>query len=194
MLVAGSDLSAVNGKFPGDRPLDPASIEEWTVQFTNEERIKASLQPLKHDLAISDIARTHSEQMIQHGYGHVVKGMDATDRALAAGYDCRAYHEDGGYSYGLSENIFEYPRIESWEGTRYWGLFDSGWEPTIYEIDERETAHSLVEGWMNSLGHRANILDQENRRIGVGVAVELSEKHGWTLETFYATQNFSGCE
>ena len=47
---------------------------------------------------------------------------------------------------------------------------------------------------MNSPGHRANILDPDSRRIGVGVAVDLSDEHGWASETLYATQNFSSCK
>ena len=180
-------------KFPGDAPLDTASVEEWIIDFTNRERIKAGLRPFDHDPAISDIGRAHSEQMTLHGYGHVVLGKDPTDRALAAGYDCRAYHEDGSYSYGLSENIAKYPRVKEWMQER--GLLRTKVYPTIFDADAKEAALGLVQGWMDSPGHRANIMDQDARRIGVGVAVELSEKYdGWPAETFYATQNFSSCK
>ena len=155
--------------------------------------IAAGLRPFDHDPAISHVARKHSEQMILHGYSHTVSGKDPTDRALAAGYDCRAYHADGYYSYGLSENIARYPRVQQWEGTNWWGIRTTSWKPTVYYAGSREAAHSLVEGWMNSPGHRANIMDHDSRRIGVGVAVEMSENHGWTQETLYATQNFSSC-
>ena len=47
---------------------------------------------------------------------------------------------------------------------------------------------------MNSPGHRRNILDEDARRIGVGVSVSVSRKYGWDPETFYGTQNFSACE
>ena len=64
-------------------------------------------------------------------------------------------------------------------------------ENIIYEVgrslfgDEDGAARSLVGWWMNSPGHRANILDAGYRGIGVGVAVE--------RETVYATQNFAPC-
>ena len=171
-------------RFPGGSSLETAQIEERIIRFTNEERAKADLRPLELDPAISDIARAHSRNMAARGiFSHYIDGDDPTDRALAAGYNCRAYHEDGSYSYGLSENIIKIPRVRLWTGTN----------PTEYYADAETAAHDMVQSWMNSPGHRANILDRDSRRIGVGVAVKLSTKHGWTLETFYATQNFSPC-
>ena len=170
-----------------------ASIEKWIIHFTNEERTKAGLGPFDHDPAISDIARSHSGLMVSYGMNHTIRGKNPTDRALAAGYDCRAYHGNGSYSYGLSENIAEHPRVEYWTGTGF-GPSDLKWIPTTYYADAKEAAAGLVKGWMNSPGHQANILDRDSHRIGVGVAVELSNKYGWVSETLYATQNFSSCK
>ena len=179
-------------KFPGGSPLEIALIEDWVIRLTNEEREKAGLRLFDHDPAISSIAGMHSEQMVLFGLSHTILGKDPTDRALEAGYNCRAYHGDGSYSYGLSENIAEHPRVKHWVGTSS-GWSGYRWKPTAYYTDAKDAARSLVQGWMNSPGHRANILDRDSRRIGVGVAVELSDKHGWALETLYATQNFSSC-
>ena len=121
-----------------------ASIEEWVIHLTNDERVKAGLRPFDHDPDISDIARKHSGQMVLHGLNHTIRGKDPTDRALAAGYDCRAYHGDGSYSYGLSENIAEHPRVTYWVG-RGSGWSDYSWSPTTYYTDEKEAAHSLVD-------------------------------------------------
>ena len=107
--------------------------------------------------------------MAVRGYGHIVDGKGATDRALDAGYDCRAYREDGSYSYGLSENIFKYTKPDTlWHG----------------EDAPKKMARQLVDGWMESPGHRKNILDVDSRKLGVGVYV-----NDWV----YATQNFSSC-
>ena len=179
-------------RFPGGSPLETAPIEEWIIQFTNEERVRAGLRPFDHDPAISEIAREHSEQMILHGLSHTVLGKSPTGRALAAGYDCRAYHGDGSYSYGLSENIAGYPRIRRW--IKETSPVVTDWSPDRYYTSPKQAARGLVTGWIKSLGHRANIHDQDARRIGVGVAVELSQERGWTMETIYATQNFSSCK
>lgn len=179
--------------YPGGSPLSAKLIEEWTIFYTNEERVRAGLRPFDHDSAISDIARAHSQSMVDTGiYGHVIGGHDPTDRGMAAGYDCRRYYADGSYTYGLSENIYEYPRVHGWTG---WGTGAvTSWRPTNYDRNEDEAARGMVLGWMNSPGHRANMLDPDARKIGVGVAVKLSEEHGYVLETYFATQNFSACE
>ena len=67
------------------------------------------------------------------------------------------------------------------------------WRPDEFEANSRAMAYGLVRGWMESPGHRANILDEDARRIGVGVAIVESPEYGWTHETVFATQNFSAC-
>ena len=178
-------------KYVNGRLLVPAVIEEWIIVFTNEERVRAGLQPLVHDGAISRIARGHSRFMASTGLlEHELEGRDPTDRAMAAGYNCRVYNDDGSYSYGLSENIAKHPRVAQWTGTAFPG---SSFRPTIYAEDDQAMARGLVDGWMDSPGHRRNILDEELHRIGVGVSVVETEERGYVSETVYATQNFSGC-
>ncbi len=50
--------------------------------------------------------------------------------------------------------------------------------------DQKKLAKNLVDGWMKSPGHRANILHSGFKFLGVGVA-----RSG---EHIYATQNFGG--
>ena len=179
-------------RFPGGSALDAQAIESAILRHTNEARDDAGLSPLKHDPAIDVIARGHSENMIVHGFYHDLLGQDPTDRALAAGYDCRAHNADGSYSYGLSENIYEYPRVQLWM-TSYFG-FTSQRRPETYIRSEDEAGRLLVQGWLESPGHRKNILDRDARRIGVGVAVQpVLGEYGWNEETIFATQNFSEC-
>ena len=175
-------------KHVGEGPLDREEIEMWVIGFTNEERRKAGLEPLQLDPTISAIARSHGENMVGSGlFLHRISGKDATDRAIDAGYNCRAYHDDGSYSYGLSENIAERPRVSLWIGR------GSSYRPNIYELDSKAMARGLVEQWMDSPGHRENILDRESHKIGVGVAVAEQVEYGYVSETVYATQNFSAC-
>ncbi len=176
-------------KYAGGSPLNRGEIEEWVIEFTNEERVSAGLQPLLHDAAISDIARSHSEDMARLGLmSHDIGGRDPTDRAMTAGYNCRAYRGDGSYSYGLSENVAEHPRVTQWMG---WGR---SYNPVDYDRDAEEAARGLVQGWMSSPGHRKNILDRDSRRIGVGIAIQETPEYGYVSETIYATQNFSACK
>ena len=176
-------------RYPGEGPLDRDDVEKWIVRFTNAERERAGLSPFVHDPAISTIARAHSEKMVRFGLAHVIQGKDPTDRALDAGYDCRAFRGDGSYSYGLSENVAEHPRVTEWFGVGFVGG-PTRWHPVEFDSDSHAMALGLVKGWMNSPGHRANILDRDARRIGVGVAVAEAPDNGWPHETVFATQNF----
>ena len=187
--VQEASRATTSQKYAGGSPLNRGEIEKWVIEFTNEERINAGLQPLRHDAAISGIARSHSENMARLDLmSHDIGGRDPTDRAMAAGYDCRAYRGDGSYSYGLSENVAEHPRVTQWRG------LGMSYRPVDYYHDTEEAARGLVQGWMSSLGHRENILDRESRRIGVGIAIQEASEYGYVSETIYATQNFSACK
>lgn len=179
-------------KTVGDGFLNSQIIEALVILFTNQERTQRGLNPLIHDPKISEIARAHSSNMISTGFSHTLFGQDPTDRALAAGYDCRAYRPDGSYIQGLSENISEHPRVKLWTGTTRGSR--TTWAAEEYYVDEEEAAKALVVGWMNSLGHRDNILDPHSTRIGVGVAIQVEWKYTYQDETIYATQNFSECK
>ena len=176
-------------KYAGGSPLNRGEIKKWVIEFTNEERISAGLQPLRHDAAISDIARSHSENMARLSLlSHDIGGKDPTERAMTAGYNCRAYRGDGSYSYGLSENVAEHPRVTQWMGR------GRSYHPVDYDRDAEAAARGLVQGWMSSPGHRENILDRDSRRIGVGIAIQEAPEYGYVSETVYATQNFSACK
>ncbi len=181
---------SVSLRYPNGEPLDKPTIEEWVIFYTNEERKAAGLVVLTHDPSISDISRSHSEKMIQFGYSHTVQGMNPTNRATAAGYNCRVYQADGSISYGVSENITKHPRITKWSGTQYQAVY----RLITFAGDSQAMARNLVDAWMESPGHRANLMHAEARSIGVGVAILESQQYGWTQETVYATQNFSRCD
>ncbi len=172
------------GKYPGGNPLKAHEIERLVVLYTNAERARHSLTTFTDDPAVAAIARGHSVNMARTGtFDHVVNGQDASDRAASAGYDCRAYRSDSSYTYGLSENIAEHPRVTWWLGNK----------PGHYDADESAMAYGLTQGWMNSPGHRANILEPEARRIGVGVFIVPEKQGRYIQERVYATQNFSEC-
>ena len=141
------------------------AIAAHIVRLTNERRTAAKYGRLRHDPAISVIAQAHSENMLRReALEHELDGRDSNDRARDAGYDCRRNLGGGRYEFGLSENIsykLGYPR------------------------NAAEVAAEIIDGWMNSPGHRRNIMDRDATRIGVGVAI--------SGRTLYATQNFSSC-
>lgn len=137
-------------------------IERFIHTLTNQYRHAAGIPPLEQVLAIDAIARSHSQDMLQRNYfSHdTPEGLDPTNRGNLAGYDCI---KDYGsyYTEGLAENISWY------SGTWYSAEFIAG---------------EIVDGWMDSPGHRQNIMDPNYDRLGVGVAIDSGN--------VYATQNF----
>ncbi len=149
----------------GSAVLDAPDIELYIHQYTNEQRVLGGLEPLRHVTAIDGIARAHSEDMAARNYfSHdTLEGLDPTARGERAGYGCTKNYGTY-YTHGLGENIFQYNGIP--------------------RCDNASTvARYTVSEWMQSPGHRANIMDQSYDELGVGVAFD-------GRGSMYATQNF----
>ena len=76
---------------------------------------------------------------------------------------------------GLAENIYQNNLYDS--VTYYNGIPSYDWNT------QEEIAQSTVEGWMDSPGHRKNILTSSYDREGIGVAIATNDK-------VYITQDF----
>ena len=161
----------------GPRQINTSFLEERVHELVNDERMANGLNALDPDLRLSEIARLHSQDMAANNYfEHVnLQGQDATDRGTAAGYTCR---KDYGsyYTYGLAENLFQN------------NLYDSvtylNSDPISYDWNSvEEIAQTSVDGWMESPGHRRNILTPTFDREGIGVAIATDDK-------VYITENF----
>jgi uncharacterized protein YkwD len=100
------------------------------------------------------------------------EGETFADRYEAFGYDCRAPTDGGGYLTG-GENI-----AQTWYDTPV--RTDGG---TVEYTTEEELARGIVTQWMNSPGHRDNILTAAWQNEGIGVYVTDDGK-------VYVTQNF----
>ena len=184
--------------YAGGNRLSEARLEDLILHYTNVERKAAGLKPLNHDRDLSNIARGHSRDMTRFGLYHEINGKGPTDRALEAGYKCRFHFGDGSYSddySGLGENISEYPRITEFNTQ----MIGNMWRtiPSKFSRDSRDMALAIVRSWMNSPGHRRNILDSRYSRIGIGVAIEY-EKVANSVDLYqervFSTQNFSFCQ
>jgi len=151
-------------------------IEKRVHQLTNEKRVLYGLEPLEYDLKISNIARSHSLDMAnQDFFSHInPDGLNPSDRAELAGFICTKIVVNLVYS-GLAENIFQN------------NLYDKTWfvgdVPISHEWNTmEEIAQSTVDGWMDSEGHRKNILTEKFDREGIGVVISDDDK-------VYITQN-----
>ncbi len=137
-------------------------VELIIHDFVNESRNKSGAVPLQFDPKLAEIARAHSQDMIDRNfYSHVnPDGLDATARAENAGYNC--YKDYGIYAEeGLGENIAQ-------PGSRW--------------ITPEDLAYDTVILWYNSQDQRENMNERNYGIEGVGVAFTSTGKA-------YITQN-----
>lgn len=116
-------------------------LENAILQKTNFERESVGLNPLKFDAGLADVARYHSANMAKHDF------FDHTD------------HED--MKVGDRAKAI-YPQL----------LFNSIGEnlASVTNAKDVETIISeAVTGWMNSPGHRENILNSRFSHLGIGI-------------------------
>ena len=111
----------------------------------NAERARNGGSPLKWEEQLAAVAQAHSVDMTSRGYfSHdTPEGLGPSDRIDRAGYSCWK-----GSHYGVAENI----AIETTLG------------------DLGRTAAEAVSGWMNSPGHRTNLLGRQYDRTGIGAS------------------------
>lgn len=158
--------------------LNRTKIEQKVHREINERRQEKGLQPLEYDERLQTVARSHSKDMGQRQYfSHSSpEGETVEDRYQEHGYSCRVPTSRNRYTTG-AENIaytYAHERIEQNSGD------------TAYYTNEEEIAKGLVNQWMNSTGHRENILRPYWENEGIGIYI--TEIDGETR--VYATQNF----
>jgi|GEM_PF-4228093 len=156
---------------PTATPLDVTiellrQVEDEIVVLCNAERAKEGLKPLKSNSQLNEIARYKSEEMGLYNYFE--------HKSPISGYQ----------SWDLAKKVFGY-EYRSF-GENIWMKRATVSNPKQYlpTFKANITASEIVDGWMNSDGHRENILSTKYGKIGVGVVV-CSDLRA------YATQVFS---
>ena len=128
----------------------------------NAARTRNGISPqLRWEDQLSDVARAHSDDMTNRGYfdhGNP-EGLGPSDRVDRAGYNCWK-----GTHYGVAENITI--ELES------------------ASIDRM--ADGAVQSWLNSPGHRTNLLGRQYDRTGIGASFGTLKGH----KAVYVTQIF----
>ncbi len=137
------------------KPSFATQVEKEILVASNAERTKANLPKLEFESRLAQAARGHSQAMLDRDFfSHEspIEGRKTMpDRVRAVGYDYRS----------CAENI---------------AMFEG-----LPLKDPAEVAKRFVRMWMNSAGHRKNLLG-DYRHLGVGVAIKGGKA--------YATQVF----
>jgi uncharacterized protein YkwD len=135
-----------------------ANIENEILVLVNQERAKIGVKPLTMNETLRTMARFKSNDMLQYDYfDHTspnIGGLGNLAKKFSYNYTT------------LGENIW----ISQSSSSEY--------------LRQNTTAAKIMNGWMNSPGHKANILNPSFGRIGIGVTFS-------TDGLCHATQEFS---
>lgn len=137
-------------------PEDLDRLRDRALELVNQSRAKAGLPALSEGRVLDEAAQGHAEDMLARDYyaHRTPEGRGPRDRYLAAG---------GSEARMTAENIARCSGCGS---------------PDITRVEE------LHEGWMNSPGHRENILSEGLSHFGFGMVASGRES--------YAVQTFAG--
>lgn len=145
--AAESEPVKENIPAPKQEPVEPndyaSQTEAQILALMNAERAKAGLGMLQQDTRLAAIARVHSADMLNRDFFDHTNPDDCSS-------SCRANNADYDWS-SIGENIY------MTEG---------------HDLSATEEAEMVVDGWMHSAGHKANILGTKYTNAGVGVFVQ----------------------
>lgn len=138
---------------------DLPDLERRVLRELNEVRQDRQRERLRPDSALAAIARAHSEAMRTRGFfAHMdPDGHRGGDRAQAANYPFRAFGENL-YRGRLADTVTEIRQGGRSTFSTLWHTPDT-------------LARLIVQSWMESPGHRDNMLSTVFDNGGVGIAV-----------------------
>jgi uncharacterized protein YkwD len=135
------------------------ALRDATLCLLNAERTKRGLLRLTMNPQLAKVAQNYSQAMVRESFFDHVSPSGSTLLSRIRGGT--AYLR-GARSYALGENIA-------------WGSGDFA------------TPGETVKSWMESAGHRQNILNRRFRHIGVGVAIGAPEDDQGMPSATYTT-------
>jgi len=164
LVPGGVPADARDARQPKSRPAVSAdNLAQRIHALINAERSKHGLPALGWDKALAGIAANHSRDMAGRNYfSHdSPEGHDFSARYRQAGYTCQI--QIGQVIHTGAENIALGRLYNSM--TRKNGIDYYDWN------SPQDIARLTVDGWMDSPGHRENILTPYWRHQGIGVEI-----------------------
>jgi len=175
------------------RAIDPANINQKLLEAavfheTNRRRAEERLPALRYDAKAHEMARIQARamakgQFVEHENPDP-KLRTMQDRAKAVGLQPRVLAENVASAFGRRYKSGQNFYVRQENGRTIYSYEPEG--PAIPMHTYLSSAEALVESWMQSPGHRKNILHKEPEYLGC--ACELAKKSG--METFYCAQEF----
>jgi len=162
---------------PAPSLAESVALEHDILRWTNVERLAAGLPAFTWNDRLARVARAHSEEMARLDYfaheSPVAARKTVMMRAKLAGLD--------GPRLFVGENLAKGNWCARSRGAG--AARGAGVDRGNNALDCDDRARRIVDGWMKSPGHRANILRRDFEHLGVGVA--------WDGTFVLATQVFS---
>jgi uncharacterized protein YkwD len=159
---------------------------------TNRMRINHRKSPFIHAQPLEEAAFMHARDMVRAGFFSHQNPYEPKKRTLSQ--RLAMFGVEGGYR---AENISEMFGILYEQGTmlippdRESNVFrDYGTGKPIPRHTYLSFAETLLDGWMKSKGHRANILNTNLRYLGCG-AYHYRNESFYGMDQFKAVQNFA---
>ena len=173
-----------------DYPLLHAAV----FYCTNIERVKRGLKPLKWKLNLEVAAYNHSKDMVKRNFYDHLSNKKIEKRYKSAGilnpYFAENIAAEFAIKYKAGKGYYTHEKNSSLNG-EYRFSYNDDESDLIPFHSYLSFAKKLVKGWMNSSGHRKNILLKNGLELGIGVYLKI-DNDGWP--EFYCTQNFQHYE
>jgi uncharacterized protein YkwD len=170
LMLLWAASPAASTRRPGQPEIRVADLERRVHELINKTRRDHNLTALVFDERLARIARGHSRDMAtRRFFSHTnPDGEDATARGKRAEFTCRKPISTSSYREGLGENLYQ--------DNLYSRIHFSGTERSYDWNSSDKLAANSLRAWMNSPGHRHNILDKVYSQTGIGIAISNDDK------------------
>lgn len=140
VLATGDAAARCEGSDAKPEKVSSQKARKAVICLINKERAKHGIGRLRHNEKVDQAANKHNKRMVKSGcFAHQCPGESSLTGRLTS-----SRYLPCGCSWGAGENI-------------------------VWAKGKRGSARELVDSWMASSGHRANILDRSFDHVGVGV-------------------------
>ncbi len=169
--------------------LNQSLFNQAVLSEVNFARCKAGLSPVQLAAGLMDVADKHANWMARKGtlsHRSTVRGQTSVqERVLASGLNVRRGSENIGnlprYQFGGSRKIF----VKNSARCEFTTTSGRQISPHSYAT----LASEIVGMWMDSSGHRKNVLDRNATAIGSALGYDASASF---CGQYFLSQNFAG--
>lgn len=160
--------------------------------YTNQARTSKGLKPMKFSSKLRNMAALHSEEMGKYEFVdhyHPKSGKYKTPQKRGKIFDVEVHAENV-----ASETVYDYVSGKKFiivpHGNGYQYFYKKEGKP-LSRHTYASFANALIQAWMNSPSHRANILHPDLAYMGCAVFIPQSQTVSSSIPQAYATQDFS---